>query len=101
MNLWTSITRTLVPAVVGWIVAGLALVGITVPTSERDWIAGGVTFAAAGIWYVGVRALEARWPKLGVLLGVPAKPVYQAVGTDADPVAAPEDPDADVKAAAA
>jgi len=80
-SILTAITRTLVPTVIGWIVAGFALVGITVPDDVQGWLSGVIVFLVALIWYIGVRALEAKWPKLGVLLGVPSKPVYK-VGAD-------------------
>lgn len=72
----TSAIRTGVPLAVGWLVAWLLAHGIDVPAQARDWAVGGLTFAAAFGYYLAVRALEHKWPQVGVLLGVPIKPVY-------------------------
>lgn len=100
-DLLTSITRTIIPTIIGWIVGGLALVGVTIPESVQGWISGLLVFLVALIWYVVVRALEHKWPKLGWLLGVPKKPVYSSDAPDGDLAAAEQIADADAAAARA
>jgi hypothetical protein len=53
----------------------LDLLGVS---SDRatEVVSGLVSLALAALWYAVVRALEHRWPRLGVLLGVPTAPAY-------------------------
>lgn len=73
-----SIIRTYTPWLVGLVVGWLASVGIDLPDAARADLGLLVAFVAAAAWYVAVRALEKRWPALGVLLGVPKPPTYGA-----------------------
>lgn len=85
-DLIASYIRTGVPALVGLIVGWVASLGITLPAEAKDGLSLLIAFVAALVWYVVVRALERRWPKLGVLLGYPKEPVYStAAATVADP----------------
>lgn len=81
-NLGTSLVRTGAPMVVAWLlslpIAPIVLSGIGVDTERATQIlAPLVAFGMSFAYYALVRLLERRWPKLGVLLGVPAKPTYQ------------------------
>lgn len=79
-----SYARTAVMLGVGYLLTFLAAhFDIVISEHSRTLVAAGVAFVVAFAYYVIVRALEARWPKLGVLLGVPAKPEYPAVATPA------------------
>lgn len=74
-----SLIRTAVPAGIGALVSYLAVrYGIVVPdglsTETTIWITGGVITG----YYALVRALEKRWPRIGILLGAAKKPVYVA-----------------------
>jgi hypothetical protein len=82
-NYAISGVRTAVPAAVGWLLSWLLARGIQVPAQARDWAVGALTFGLMMAYYFAVRALEHRWPQLGWLLGVPAKPTYPQVGTKA------------------
>lgn len=75
-NYLVSLIRTVAPAVVGAFLSWLALHGLGVPAGERESITAAVTALAVIAYYAVVRALEHRWPKLGVLLGVPQAPQY-------------------------
>lgn len=68
-----SLIRTAVGAALAWLAseAGIVLDSGTALT------AGVVALAMAG-YYALVRVAEARWPWLGVLLGTPAAPRYEA-----------------------
>ncbi len=69
-----SLIRTYVPIIVGTAIAWVAgHDGIGVDSTGLDVAAVGVATAA---YYAIVRQLEARWPKLGWLLGMPRPPVY-------------------------
>lgn len=71
-----SLIRTLVPVAVGTLLTWLAEHGLDVPADQRGTVSlAGVGIVATG-YYVLVRALEKRWPKLGALLGVPVMPTY-------------------------
>jgi len=60
-----------VPVGVNW----LASLGIAVPVEPAT---AGVVAALITGYYTLVRALEAKWPAIGVLLGWKAQPVYDA-----------------------
>jgi hypothetical protein len=72
----TSIIRTAVPYLVGLIVSAFTFAGVTVSDELRASLVSLVTFVIGTVYYVGVRFLEKKWPKIGVLLGVPTPPVY-------------------------
>lgn len=73
----TSLIRTYVPLGVGVLVSWLASIGISVDSTATAALVAGLGAVAAGAWYALARLLERRWPKLGVLLGVPAAPAYR------------------------
>lgn len=79
----TSLIRTGVPFLVAWALSLkfvgplLALFGWTSAAAQQRLDVGGV-FVAGLAYYALARALERRWPRLGVLLGVPARPTYPA-----------------------
>ena len=61
-----SLIRTWVPVLVGSLVA---MIGV-------DIDAAAITGAAVAIYYAVVRALEMRFPQLGILLGRKSQPTY-------------------------
>lgn len=76
-NLVVSLIRTWTPLLVGYLLTVLAetLHVVIDPSSEPGLVALCVAVLSAA-YYALVRLLE-RWkPSLGVLLGVPAKPIY-------------------------
>lgn len=77
-NQITSYIRTAVPLLIGSIVAWLSRKGVHASDAQVAFATAGLTFIVGMVYYIIVRKLEARWPKLGVLLGVPTKPVYGA-----------------------
>lgn len=76
-DLITSYVRTAVPILVGALAAWLAQKGFTVPEELVTATSGLLTALFALAYYAIVRKLEQKWPKLGVLLGVPASPTYK------------------------
>lgn len=64
-----SFVRTLVPLAVGQIVSYIATLGIVVPGDVETALTVILGFIATTIWYVAVRFLEQKFPKLGILLG--------------------------------
>lgn len=68
-DLSTSIIRTYIPLLVGWIVAQLSSASI-----EIDPVT--VTTVVTAVYYAIVRALEAKFPKVGWLLGKASPPTY-------------------------
>lgn len=64
-----SFVRTLVPVAVGQIVAYIATLGIVVPGDVETALTVILGFIATTIWYVAVRFLEQKFPKVGILLG--------------------------------
>lgn len=77
-DLVTSFVRTVVPYVVGAVVAWLTQKGVHVSDSSVATTTAVITFLVGTGYYTLVRTLEHRWPKLGYFLGVPAKPTYNA-----------------------
>lgn len=69
-----SLVRTIVPWLVGAVLAFLAVHGLhlALPAGATSALAG----AAAVAYYAAVRAAEHRWPKVGWLLGFATAPNY-------------------------
>lgn len=80
-NYVISLIRTVSPILVGTLLAWAAssLHVVIGPSSQAGLVALCVAVLSAA-YYALVRLLERKWPSLGVLLGVPAKPVYPAKG---------------------
>lgn len=68
-----SLIRTIVPLLVGSLVAWLATRGIEV---DRAAILPAVDAIFTAVYYGVVRFLETKFPKAGWLLGVPGAPSY-------------------------
>lgn len=86
MNLLASITRTLVPLLVGWIVTVTGALGIE---ADEVAVAGGVTVAVSAVYYLLLRLAEEAAARLeweparivaGILLGWARPPQYKAGG---------------------
>ncbi|WP_027646559.1 hypothetical protein [Salinispora pacifica] len=74
-----SLIRTAVPAAVGALLAWLAsTAGIVLDADSSTALTAGVVALAMAGYYALVRVAEARWPRLGLLLGTPAAPTYEA-----------------------
>lgn len=69
-----SIIRTLVPLAVGQIVALAASTGLEVPGDVQDALVVLLGFVVTTVYYLAVRFLEQKFPKLGALLGWAAVP---------------------------
>jgi hypothetical protein len=77
-SLAPSLTRTLVPIVVG-AAGGYASTYLHLTTDQQTALASALIGSG---YYLAVRLLEHRWPSLGVLLGVPTPPTYPTSGVD-------------------
>jgi len=64
--------RTVVPIIVGFLVAHFALLHLVPSATAQAAVSGGLATA----WYLIARAVETKFPKAGVLLGYPAAPTY-------------------------
>lgn len=72
-----SVVRTLVPMAVGAFATWLGHeTGVILDDDTRTGIIIGLTGTLSSIYYVAARALERRWPVLGVLLGSRSQPEY-------------------------
>lgn len=69
-----SLVRTVVPFLVGLVLAKVSIDQFGVDSETLKAV---ITTVAAGGYYAGVRALEAKWPKVGVLLGWAVAPSYE------------------------
>lgn len=78
-DLVVSLIRTYVPMVVGAVVAWLVTQGINVDQSAVEGVVAFLTAVFSGLYYVVVRLLEQRWPKLGWLLGQAKELKYKVV----------------------
>lgn len=75
-QLVTSLIRTLVPWVVGYLLALAAKAGLDLPEGLATEL---VTVALGGVYYLVVRILETRGKAaFGWLLGAPKAPTYDA-----------------------
>lgn len=72
----TSLIRTIVPYLVGLVLAYLTTNGIHLSSEQVVSLSATLAFAIGALYYIVVRALEHKWPKLGWLLGVPSAPTY-------------------------
>ncbi|GAA4599854.1 hypothetical protein GCM10023194_80840 [Planotetraspora phitsanulokensis] len=71
-----SLVRTVVPKAVGGVLGWLALHGIVIEGLTEGQISLGATVLGAAVYYAVVRALELKYPVLGVLLGSTKQPSY-------------------------
>ena len=84
-NMIISAIRTAVPLIAGWLLSLtiatpiLAAFGVDSKRAS-EVVASVVTVALAYAYFLIVRALEEKFPQLGVFLGVPAKPTYSVSG---------------------
>jgi hypothetical protein len=72
-DLFVSLVRTIVPTVVGLILAALAKGGIEVDPTVLTLT---IDALFVGGYYALVRLLESKWSWLGLLLGWKATPTY-------------------------
>lgn len=73
-NTSTSIIRTLVPLVAGWIITWLVAKGFSIDQGALENVLYGLF---SGLYYIVVRFVELKWPAFGVLLGVAQQPSYE------------------------
>jgi hypothetical protein len=96
----TGLIRTVVPYIVGWVVAVFARFEITLDDGTVTNLTGLLTVLLGTLYYLLVRFAEQKWPGLGWLLGSAKQPTYANSKTikgevgevEAAPVAAPKDP---------
>lgn len=69
-----SIVRTLVPIAVGYLASFLLRYGIGVDEAALAGLTEFLGGLFAAVYYVLIRAVEQRWPKIGVLLGWASTP---------------------------
>lgn len=73
-----SLVRTAVPYGVGLVLAWLARkYDIIIDETSAAGLSATLAFVAGSVYYVIVRALEARVPALGWLLGLALPPTYE------------------------
>lgn len=72
----TSYIRTFTPYAISALVSFLATKGLNVPTDLQDATTALLTVLLGTLYYIIVRKLESKWPKLGILLGVASQPRY-------------------------
>lgn len=77
-DLIVSWIRTAVPVAVGAVLTWLASrFGVVVDEQSSAGLTVGLVALFTGLYYAVARALEHRWPVLGVLLGAPRQPTYR------------------------
>ena len=69
-----SIVRTVVPVIVGAIASYLVTLGVTLPEDVMAALSVIIMAAATSVYYIIVRWLEQKFPKVGILLGWAAVP---------------------------
>ena len=69
-----SIVRTVVPVIVGAIASYLITLGVTLQEDVMAALSVIITAAATAIYYIVIRWLEQKFPKVGILLGWAAVP---------------------------
>jgi hypothetical protein len=71
-----AVVRTIVPSIVGLVLAFLASHNIHVSTEVQGDLTGLLTVVIGGAYYVAASLLQSRWPLAGLLLGSTARPTY-------------------------
>ncbi|WP_307545229.1 hypothetical protein [Streptomyces sp. V3I8] len=71
-----AVVRTITPVIAGGIISFFAARGVQVDGIGRDYLASGLTIVITAAYYLIPLVLESRWPKIGVLLGSTARPMY-------------------------
>jgi hypothetical protein len=89
-----SIIRTYVPIIVGGLVSWLLTAGIQLSADTQTGLIVALTGLITAAYYAGVRALETRFPAVGVLLGVAKSPDSYSKGSE--PAVAAAGPVADL-----
>ena len=77
-----SIVRTLVPVAVGQLAAYLATIGVILPEDVMAAVTVVLGFAFTTVYYIVVRWLEQKFPKIGMLLGWAAVPTSYTPARD-------------------
>lgn len=72
-DLGTSVIRTIVPILAGWIVVLVLKFGFEVNPGE---VQAAIYPIVAAAYYLAARWLERKWPVFGWLLGSPKTPTY-------------------------
>lgn len=72
-NLLLSIRRTVVPILVGLIMA--SFIGKYVDDVQE--LQNVLSSVIAAVYYAIIRVIETKWPKIGILLGAKTQPVYK------------------------
>jgi hypothetical protein len=72
-DLLTSLRRTLVPIVVGFLLSQATRAGFAIPA---DQLTGVIEALVTGGYYAVIRIVEQYWPAAGVLLGASRQPRY-------------------------
>jgi uncharacterized membrane protein (DUF441 family) len=73
----TSQIRTYVPIVVGALVAWLATLGLNLDASTQTGLVVALTGVTQALYYLIIRLIEKKYPKVGVLLGSAKSPEYK------------------------
>lgn len=71
-----SLIRTYVPIAVGAVLGYLTAKGINIPDDVQIQASIAITGLLQALYYGLIRALEKKWPKIGILLGSTATPSY-------------------------
>jgi hypothetical protein len=83
-----SIIRTYVPIGVGALVSWFLTIGLNIDADGQAGLIVFMTGLSQAVYYAAVRALETRWPGVGVLLGAAKSPDTYSKGDEAPAVAA-------------
>lgn len=76
-NIFTSFIRTVVPTIVGAVLAFLASKGIELDATAAANLTGFLTALFTALYYLVARIIEAKWPGAGkYLLGSAKQPDY-------------------------
>ena len=71
-----SLVRTAVPMLVGTVSSYLITKGVEVTPELQIQLIGLLTSVISLAYYSLARLLETKYPKLGIMLGIPKTPIY-------------------------
>lgn len=73
-DLVLSLRRTLVPVIVGFLLAQATRAGFDIPAEQ---LTGVIEALMTGLYYTVVRFIELKYPAAGIMLGAMKSPTYK------------------------
>lgn len=77
-NLWASLVRTIIPSLIGALVATIVALGLQLDADTQSTLIVALVAIVQALYYALARWIVGRWPAARFLLGTDAAPSYAA-----------------------